>query len=43
MIAYKKAKQRNPNYNTLDFRVEQYGTIFLTSLKYLGYLNKEIK
>jgi G:T/U-mismatch repair DNA glycosylase len=31
MIAYKKAKQRNPNYNTLDFRVEQYGTIFLTS------------
>ena len=31
MIAYKKAKQRNPNYNTLDFRVEQYGSVFLTS------------
>ncbi|MGB2342109.1 MAG: hypothetical protein ACPH57_05645 [Flavobacteriaceae bacterium] len=31
MIAYKKAKQLNPNYNTLDFRVEQYGSVFLTS------------
>ena len=31
MIAYKKAKQRNPNFNALDFRVEQYGSVFLTS------------
>ena len=28
MQAYKKAKQRDPNYNTLDFRVEQYRVVF---------------
>ena len=29
MPAYKEAKQRDPKYNTLDFRVEQYGSVFL--------------
>jgi G:T/U-mismatch repair DNA glycosylase len=28
MQAYKEAKQRNQNYNTLDFRVEQYRVVF---------------
>ena len=29
MDAYKKNKARNPKYTTMDFRVEQYGTVFL--------------
>ena len=28
--AYKEAKQRDLNYNTLDFRSEQYGRFFYT-------------
>tara|TARA_B100000767_G_scaffold275640_1_gene313940 strand:- start:4020 stop:4202 length:183 start_codon:yes stop_codon:yes gene_type:complete len=30
MKEYKEAKQRNPKYKTLDFRVQQYGNVFLT-------------
>ena len=29
MDAYKKNKARNPKYTTMDFRVEQYGKVFL--------------
>ena len=29
MPRYKETKFRDPNYNTLDFRVEQYGSVFL--------------
>lgn len=29
MPAYKKNKALNPNYTTMDFRVEQYGNVFL--------------
>lgn len=28
LLAYKKAKQKNPEYNTIDFRVEQYREFF---------------
>ena len=31
MLAYKEAKKRNPKYNTLDFRAEQYGRVFLST------------
>ena len=31
MLAYKEAKKRNPKYNTLDFRTEQYGRVFLST------------
>jgi|TARA_B110000238_G_scaffold66398_1_gene72880 hypothetical protein len=31
MLAYKEAKQRDPKYNTFDFRVEQYRSVFFNT------------
>ena len=31
MPAYKEAKQRDPKYNTFDFRVEQYRSVFFNT------------